>query len=72
MKKNRKLGIKKVTLRDLDAEALDSMAGGLSVAPFNTCGSNCVDNTCLPACHQTTGCTGGTSSTCGGTYTCGC
>ncbi|MFZ0773751.1 MAG: hypothetical protein WCA49_05195 [Candidatus Sulfotelmatobacter sp.] len=36
MQKNQKLGIKKITLRDLDEPELDNVAGGTSIQPTTT------------------------------------
>lgn len=63
MKKTKKLGIKKVTLRDLDEPSLDVMAGGTNTRLETICfGNTCVNqNTCLA---------GHTCITCVGEHTC--
>ena len=53
MKKLTKLAIKKVTLRDLDEPALDSMAGGYNLT--HTCSQNpiytCQGTVCVGTCN---------------------
>jgi natural product precursor len=52
MKKLKKLTIKKVTLRDLDEQTLQGIAGGLTDTP--TCpGPNETCKTCALPCTQT-------------------
>ena len=55
-KKTTKLAVKKVTLRDLDHPALDSIAGGTT---GNTCNGHTCD-TCNPLCKNTRNSCGGT------------
>jgi len=50
MKKLTKLGIKKVTLRNLDDPTLNKIAGGIET---NVDYSYCVQDTCNPTCRNT-------------------
>lgn len=58
MKKLTKLGIKKITLRNLDEPALAMVAGGITGTCYETC-----PHTCIPGCTPT-------SLTCAGHNTC--
>jgi hypothetical protein len=56
VKKTKKLGIKKVTLRNLDEPTLDVMAGGQSATCpiISICGGSCpIRQTCLTCTQHT-------------------
>ncbi len=72
MKKSSKLGLKKVTLRDLDDSSMAHVAGGTLTGGANTCYGTCWEYTCVTCAYTCictiTGCNGDTC-TCD---SCGC